>query len=66
MNNFVITAASTSDGVTSNIQRFSEKGQKMVDVARKNLMGVYNNYMGDMDLGDEKVNKYRMDMRGKK
>lgn len=68
VDNSAIAVASTSSGVhpTSTVRRFSRKDKRFVNVERPNAIGDYNRHMGGTDLGDQNINRHRINIRGKK
>ncbi|KAI4455234.1 transposase is4 [Holotrichia oblita] len=68
LDNSVVTVGSTLHGVhpINNVKRYFQAEKKIVSVARPNLIGQYNNYMGGTDQMDQNIGKYRISIRGKK
>ncbi|KAK9746280.1 Transposase IS4 [Popillia japonica] len=68
LDNSVVTVGSTLHGVhpINNVKRYSQAEKKIISVARPNLIGQYNNYMGGTDQMDQNIGKYRISIRGKK
>ncbi|KAG5885843.1 hypothetical protein JTB14_029687 [Gonioctena quinquepunctata] len=66
VDNSIVTAASTSYGVqpTSNVKRYSQSEEKMIQVPRPHLIGHYN--MRGTDQMDENLGRYRISICGKK
>lgn len=68
LDNSIMTVTSTCFGTipTSGVKRFSREEKKTHQVQSPRGIGQYNQFMGGTDLMDENVNRYRIELRGKK
>lgn len=68
IDNNVVTVASTGYGVEplSQVNRYSRKEKKLINIPRPYLIGKYNSSMGGTDLMDENIGRHRIAIRSKK
>ena len=48
------------------VKRFDKKGNKIVQISRPDIVGRYNASMGGVDLADQLLSLYRINIRSKK
>lgn len=68
LDNNVVTVASSAHGIYpfSKVRRYSQKEKRIISVPQPHAISQYNKFMGGTDLMDEKINAYRIHIRGKK
>lgn len=68
LDNKCVTVISTFCGIepVKDVKRWSVSSKEYIDVKKPNIIDVYNNGMGGVDLMDMLVELYRVDIRGKR
>lgn len=66
--NSVVTVATNCESTEPNVfvKRYNRKEKKYISIPQPNMIANYNKYMGGVDLHDNAVANYRINIRGKK